>query len=464
MNPDPHLDQREATTADRKEDPADKASWWSTLSPFSYLPALPKYTGPFPVGIHDLEWKKSGLAAELSVFKPELFDAAYVTARIYYPAAPTGREVQPHWLPNPISVYAQDARVRPPLAASLSAPSAATDKASKVDTAADQTASRFPVVYFAHGMASCRSTYALVCGELASRGFVVVVPEFSDKSGSLCYSPHMRVDFLRVPENDSNQAYRYQQLLWRAIELEETIRMVERVAAGAGQDPGMPAGLVEYSDPHHILPEEELERDGGFRLSHLRGRLDTDQTVLAGHSFGAATILQNLASFTHPNIKAAVALDPWIYPIGKSHRIPKLPLLIINSEFFSRWDEHHNELLLPYIQSKKAGEAEDTVPSPPFECDGNSLFITIIGSCHEDQSDAPSLLYNMNGILKRFNNPEIAPRINPHRCIKLNMSALMTHIGPYLSAAVRQNLVEDPSVLSDADEVRPPEVRINQRF
>ncbi|KAJ1914091.1 hypothetical protein IWQ60_008947 [Tieghemiomyces parasiticus] len=424
MDPETYINAWVEAMVGRARDPATKPSRSSRLPSFRCFPSVPKYTGPFPVGVHDIEWKKTDVASEVSALQPELFDTAYVTARIYYPAAPTGREARPHWMPQPISVYTEgygrylklpkwtsriatgfirtaklDARIRPPLAASLSQFSTATEKTAEADAATEQAATRFPVIYFVHGIATCRSTCALVCGELASRGFVVVTPECSDGSGATCYSPHMKVHYKPIPEDHDRHAYWHQRLLWRTIELEETIRMVERVVVGTDQDPGMPDGLSEYSNPHRVFTEEELERDGGFRLRHLRGRLDLDQTILAGHSFGSAVVFQDLSSFSHPNVKAVVALDPWIYAMSRNERILDHPVLIINSEFFTQWDEHHSEMLQPYICSKQPGRGKDKA---------NSLLITILGARH--------------------------------------------------------NLEEDPFILSDDDTTRPPEIRIDKRF
>ncbi|KAJ1914891.1 hypothetical protein IWQ60_008638 [Tieghemiomyces parasiticus] len=420
----------------RARDPVTKPSRFSRLPSLRCFPSVPKYTGPFPVGVHDIEWKKTDVASEVSALQPELFDTAYVTARIYYPAAPTGREARPNWMPQPISVYTEE-------------------KTAEANTASDQAATRFPVIYFVHGIATCRSTCALVCGELASRGFVVVTPECSDGSGATCYSPHMKVHYIPIPKDHDRHAYWHQRLLWRTIELEETIRMVERVVVGTDQDPGMPDGLSEYSNPHHVFTEEELKRDGGFRLRHLRGRLDLDQTILAGHSFGSAVVFQDLSSFTHPNVKAVVALDPWIYAMSRDERILDHPVLIINSEFFTQWDEHHNDMLQPYICSKQPGRGEDKA---------NSLLITVLGARHVDQNDVPSLFQHLNGFVRLFGRRGASRSIHPHHSIRLNVSAFVTYVGPYLSAAVRQNLEEDPFILSDDDTTRPPEIRIDKRF
>ena len=46
-----------------------------------------------------------------------------------------------------------------------------------IEDAVPASDAKFPVVIFSHGLTGCRTSYSLVCSEIASHGFVVAAME-----------------------------------------------------------------------------------------------------------------------------------------------------------------------------------------------------------------------------------------------------------------------------------------------
>ena len=49
--------------------------------------------------------------------------------------------------------------------------------------------SKLPVLVFSHGMGGSQTMYSIICTEMASQGFLVVVPEHMDGSASCTIRP-----------------------------------------------------------------------------------------------------------------------------------------------------------------------------------------------------------------------------------------------------------------------------------
>lgn len=166
---------------------------------------------------------------------------------------------------------------------------------------------KYPVLIFSHGLGGHPDVYASVALELASHGYVVVMPVFTD--GSAGFSSSLDGSILPyvplTPEEASDDQLEFKR---RNAQNEERVAQVLEVVSSLRQ-----------------LPEGEL----GF----LRGRLDLDQLGVYGHSFGAATALT--AAVRCKDIKAVAVADLWSLPLSPDVRAGyDGPLLSVTSPTF----------------------------------------------------------------------------------------------------------------------------------
>ncbi len=136
----------------------------------------------------------------------------------------------------------------------------------------------FPVMVFSHGMASSRTDYTQYAGELASRGFIVAAIEHRDGSGPGTQiiqhgkQPrtllHFEARHLTVDSGLDSDAFRTAQLDFRQAEVEETVRVLNQINRGQGE-------------------QVFNSRREGLHLAQWEGRLAMNNATIGGHSFGA---------------------------------------------------------------------------------------------------------------------------------------------------------------------------------
>ncbi|KAL4866932.1 hypothetical protein BDV12DRAFT_172096 [Aspergillus spectabilis] len=432
---------------------------------------LPAYSGPYRVGAVDIEAPSDGRiihAATHLCNGQAAFQLHTVLFTIYYPAAPDAPATKPRhrWLLEPARLrgegFARFAKISnwivdrvfafllwalvgrvlipadvdvpmrdPDLSASgsagdVSVSSSSTDHllGTHLERSSQGHTTRYPVVVFSHGMAASRTDYTQLCGELASRGYIVAAIEHRDGSGpgsvvrrgggrqgtvlstdgenrrhghghghghgqgqghrrarSVRNVLHFASHHLEHDPPLTRETLQQAQLTFRQAEMEETVRVLQLINAGEG----------ETVFRHNARGE-------GTHLGEWQGRLDIERLVLAGHSYGATGALRACAGgeLTSPStsdpetptippmpslpIAGCVALDPGKASGPLNDKI-NVPLLVIHSHSWSRkislfMGRPHFDVVRDLVQAchRRTGAA---------------WFMTSLGTSHPSCTDAP---------------------------------------------------------------------------
>jgi platelet-activating factor acetylhydrolase len=148
---------------------------------------------------------------------------------------------------------------------------------------------KLPVIIFCHGLKGNQTTYSYFVGNLASRGFVVLSLEHRDFSASVTATgsfqnvmrykdpeKHTNVKNSKLPNESQDQfllRFRKQQMEIRVKEVQEAVTVLKQLANGS-----QIKNLL-----NHWLP-------------NFKDRMDLDNIIISGHSFGGATGLVCLQS------------------------------------------------------------------------------------------------------------------------------------------------------------------------
>ncbi|CUS15203.1 unnamed protein product [Tuber aestivum] len=411
----------------------------SFLSRLNLIPQFPTYPGPYHVGSFELEIPASSLEPAAGGSSPDA-KVETVQFRIFYPAEETdsasttgwfGNTAKKpiRWLPEPyqreyLSGYARFMGVGSRFAEIVSYLPRALYYISLPAAANAQLLGgklpefRFPTMVFSHGLGGTRLAYSHICGSIASYGVIVVAPEHRDGSAPVSFvnvpametahisgekpeagqpginenstkasvkdtNSRVQVDYRTYPHQVSEETEngRNRQLEIRLWELSLVYSALSKIDIGKVPE-------------DTIMSDDEGETKGGIvgpeakkLLSSFKGKLDVKdpgKLIWAGHSFGAATMIQFLKSIyysppTKPSIRPLFApdatpppntfdtlplgrqitatsplilLDLWCLPLlGKRTNYlfkqplpqisnkPNLVLVIMSEEFF-RWKEN----------------------------------------------------------------------------------------------------------------------------
>ncbi|KAF1820877.1 alpha/beta-hydrolase [Dissoconium aciculare CBS 342.82] len=367
---------------------------------------LPEYSGPYAVGTVDIEVpceKRRSSEVVLRDTGVHPFEVDTVLFSLFYPAVKevkTRRRRHP-WVEKPLSFtaegYARFAKCNNFLTnrifqvalwalagsttfpANVDAPLVYERSESQKEEVKDgPQASRFPVIIFSHGMASSRTSYTQLCGELASRGYIVVAVEHRDGSGPGSFVMHngsKRKVFPISPEQldptPDVSAYKIMQLAMREAEIEEAVRVLHKINDGQGLE----------------IHKSNARREGAD-LHAWQDRLDMEQVIIAGHSFGATLAMQTLKAAPSPArpFIGAIALDPGKHS-GPLNDDISVPILIINSESWSKkFTIFHGR---PHFSTVKSIAEQVNAGAGAGAARRAAWFATSKGTTHPSPTDAP---------------------------------------------------------------------------
>ena len=201
------------------------------------------------------------------------------------------------------------------------------------------------VVLFFHGLSGSGSTYSQTCMELASKGYLVIAPEFSDGSAAYTSLPNGEEIYYRFhgtyAEHSPEWYASYQsQLAERAHQVNAIMSYL--VHANKGSVAAYYSATLRWR-----------QNKRSCFLDSIRNKISSEKPILIGHSFGGATCVF-LSSMNHEaavrfrkeySHKAILLYDPWLQPLAAEVRnkaFPSLsiPILCLQAEL---WIESGNE-------------------------------------------------------------------------------------------------------------------------
>lgn len=388
---------------------------------------LPRYTGPYNVGSVDIEVpaqeRRLISDAVLKENGEPAFELRTVLFTMYYPAAKGAVSANKHyWVPPPLWLtsygYAKFAHignflvnniftaVMGILVGSTRIPAyvdipmiSANEVSTHVELHLDKpsfdglvpnsyqsstTLSELPVIIFTHGMASSRTQYSHYLGELASRGYICAAIEHRDGSGpgtqiiDSSTSPSTVINRLHFDLGDVKRPsaakievddFKAMQLSFREAEIMETVYAIHSLNTDSGSK---------------LLSTNSRTEGSGIGAKDFLGRIQINNTILAGHSYGATGALQGLKPRTEMSrvFSGGIALDPG-KSSGRLNTNIDVPVLIIHS---TSWSSKRSIFYgRPHFDVVK--EIATNLNAKGIA----SWFMTSLGTSHPSVTDAPLL-------------------------------------------------------------------------
>ncbi|KAA8573451.1 hypothetical protein EYC84_005036 [Monilinia fructicola] len=340
----------------------------SYLSRLSPIPGFPEYTGPHKVGTIDVEIPISDLDSPAQT-PSNAENIPTIQYRIFYPCDTDlkhkGKSV--NWIPTPqrdyISAYSRFLGAGSTLAEVISyfprllhyvtIPVRKNAPLLKPTTSNN----RWPVMIFSHGLGGSRNAYSHIVGSVASHGMIVIASEHRDGSTPISY--------IREPPSDSSSMEK------EKVSQKHAKKTVDYVKLSHTPSPEVEEGRNEQLKIRlwemGLIHDSLLKLDEGKKitnlntsstsLSMLKDQMNVHEPgkiTFAGHSFGAATVVQFIKSvfYTPESSSAPKSYKPLYSTFPKSpicsQITPNNPIVLL--DYFG--------ILFPWI-TKKVFAAEE---------------------------------------------------------------------------------------------------------
>ncbi|EMD92555.1 hypothetical protein COCC4DRAFT_162856 [Bipolaris maydis ATCC 48331] len=414
---------------------------------------LPPYTGPYEVGILDVETPVEKRVIHDAILKAtgdKAFELNTLAITLYYPSSlprtpPSQRPWARPWLPQPVGLigegYARLAgvpRLSSVFTSALWLFGSSTVIPGVVDApilSSAQYSATLPCMVFTHGMAGMSQSYAHYLGSIASHGYVVAAVEHRDGSGpgTIIHHPdgkeekvwHMELEDLEANPPMTELDLKAAQLNYREAEISETIKLFAKLNAGEA-----PIVNLKPDSPRNALP--------GFK-----NRLNLSAVTVGGHSYGATGVMQALksAGTKAMPINGGIALDPG-KGSGPLNKDIDVPLLVMQS---GEWTEKQTQF---YSQGWHFNVVKNIVDSVK-----QGWFMTLKGTAHPSCTDAPLIVPL---IMKLVTGTTLDSRTALHEYIDTSVafleylrtgkkagvldSAVTNAKGPFLEGATRETV------------------------
>ncbi|QSZ30072.1 hypothetical protein DSL72_004592 [Monilinia vaccinii-corymbosi] len=438
----------------------------SYLSRFSPIPAFPEYTGPHTVGTIDVEIPISDLDSPAQT-PSNAENIPTVQYRIFYPCDPEsehkGKSV--NWIPAPQRDYiraysrflgagstlAEVISYFPRLLHYVTIPVRKNAPLLKPKTSNN----RWPVMIFSHGLGGSRNAYSHIVGSVASHGMIVIASEHRDGSTPVSY--------IREPSSESTSTEKDENLKKHAKKTVDYVKLSHTPSPEVeeGRNEQLKVRLWEIGLIHDSL----LKLDEGKTITNLNASStslsvfkdqmnvhEPGKIAFAGHSFGAATVVQFIKSVFYapeassapksykpiysPSAKSSICsqitpnnpivlLDCWCFPLRSQATrwlwdrplpsyAPSGPggsaILAVESQAFFKWTEHFNA-------TKRLLSANPSSHNPSSTGKSEPHFYYPTSSAHLSQSDF--------GILFPWVTKKVFAAEEPERIMRLNVRAVL---------------------------------------
>lgn len=245
-----------------------------------------------------------------------------IPTQIWYPSASNEGEIPVKWFETDalIAAFAEEFHMKPFMMAQLK----------KVKTHAYKdiqvVEGKHPVILISHGFSSFRGLHITIIEELASRGYIVVVPDHTGISAMTMLHTGKVVSC-------DKEKLRHNEILMDAPQLMDAY----------------------ISDIEFLMDRmKDLNNQNKVLYHHM----ELDRIGFLGHSTGAGAQVSYLMD---NEIQAYIGLDPWLEPLDEVEKLDE-PVLIFRSEAWA--DNSNNEYLEiiseTVVQPKKSNHQDFT--------------------------------------------------------------------------------------------------------